>query len=504
MTPFELAVPRSLREAVALLDPDDPSVRAIAGGTALVNMMKVGVFQPTRLVSLRSVEPECSPIALDDDGALHIGALTSLAAVEYSSMVRDFAPVITRTLRTLSNVRTRNVATIGGHLAHADPHMDLPPVLIALSARVRVVGPAREREIAVEELFAGYYETTLARDELIAELIIPPQKGRRAAYQKCTTRSADDWPALGVAAAVDASDGTIREARIVVSAATPKATRLRRAEAILLEGAADSVLRRAAEAAAQEADVIADHHGSAAYKRQLVRVHVERAVRNALAAAYGTRVMKAAHTETSQVGRSTPRLEAREKVSGRAEYIHNLRLPGMLYGKVFRSTLAHGRLKSIDVAAAAAVKGVHRVVTGEDVKRVISNPYDGPIFHDQPILAIDKVHHVGQAVAVVLAADPHVAEAGRATDRRRVRGTACGVRRSGGDEANVARGARGAQACWHVPGFQGPRRPPRHEPASALQTAPRRRAGRFCQRRSHLRAHVQHDADHAHDASSRS
>jgi carbon-monoxide dehydrogenase medium subunit len=179
-------------------------------------------------------------------------------------------------------VRTRNVATIGGHLAHADPHMDLPPVLIALSARVRVVGPAHEREIAVEDLFAGYYETTLARDELIAELIVPPQKGRRAAYQKCTTRSADDWPALGIAAAVDVTDGAIREAKIVVSAATAKATRLKGAEAILLEGASDAVLRRAADDAAQEADVIADHHGSAAYKRQLVRVHVERALRNAL------------------------------------------------------------------------------------------------------------------------------------------------------------------------------------------------------------------------------
>jgi len=120
--------------------------------------------------------------------------------------------------------------------------------------------------------------------------------------------------------------------------------------------------------------------------------------------------MKTATTEASQIGRSLPRLEAREKVSGRAEYVHNFRLPGMLYGKVFRSTLAHGRIKSIDVSAAAAVKGVHSVVTAEDVKRIIPHPYYGPIFHDQPILAIDKVRHVGESVAVVLASDPHVAE----------------------------------------------------------------------------------------------
>jgi carbon-monoxide dehydrogenase medium subunit len=283
MMPFEIAEPRSLHEAIALLDPEDPSVRVIAGGTALVNMMKAGVFNPTRLVSLRSIESDYARISLSDEGELRIGALAPLSTLEYSQAVRESAPVITQTLRTLSNVRTRNVATVGGHLAHADPHMDLPPVLIALSARVRVVGPSREREIALEELFAGYYETTLARDEVIAELIVPPQKSRRAAYLKCTTRSADDWPALGVAAAVEAEGDRIREARIVVSAATAKATRLAQAEAILLEGAADTVLRHAAEAAAAEVEVIADHHGSAAYKRQLVRVHVERAVRKALA-----------------------------------------------------------------------------------------------------------------------------------------------------------------------------------------------------------------------------
>jgi CO/xanthine dehydrogenase Mo-binding subunit len=112
----------------------------------------------------------------------------------------------------------------------------------------------------------------------------------------------------------------------------------------------------------------------------------------------------------AQVGRSLPRLEAREKVTGRAEYTHTMRLPGMLHGKIFRSTVAHGRIKSIDTSAAKAVPGVYRVVTSEDVRKVIPEPYYGPAFHDQPILAIGKVHYVGEPVAVVLAADPHVAE----------------------------------------------------------------------------------------------
>ncbi len=111
-----------------------------------------------------------------------------------------------------------------------------------------------------------------------------------------------------------------------------------------------------------------------------------------------------------QVGRSLPRIEAREKVTGRAEYTHTMRLAGMLHAKIFRSTIAHGRIKSIDTAAAAEIPGVHRIVTSADVRKVIPEPYYGPAFHDQPILAIDKVHYVGEPVAVVLAADPHIAE----------------------------------------------------------------------------------------------
>ena len=115
-------------------------------------------------------------------------------------------------------------------------------------------------------------------------------------------------------------------------------------------------------------------------------------------------------TETPQVGRSVPRLESWLKVTGRAEYVHNLRLPGMLYGKIFRSTVAHGRIKRIDVAAAQALAGVYRVITAREVKELIAEPYYGPAFHDQPILAVDKVRYVGEPVAVVLASDPHIAE----------------------------------------------------------------------------------------------
>jgi CO/xanthine dehydrogenase Mo-binding subunit len=112
----------------------------------------------------------------------------------------------------------------------------------------------------------------------------------------------------------------------------------------------------------------------------------------------------------AQVGRSVPRLESRDKVTGRAEYTHTMRLPGMLHAKLFRSTVAHGRIKSVDTSAARSFPGVAHVVTIEDIRKVIPDPYYGPAFHDQPILADGKVRFVGEPVAAVLAADPHVAE----------------------------------------------------------------------------------------------
>jgi CO/xanthine dehydrogenase Mo-binding subunit len=112
----------------------------------------------------------------------------------------------------------------------------------------------------------------------------------------------------------------------------------------------------------------------------------------------------------AQVGRSVPRLESRDKVTGRAEYTHVMRVPGMVYAKLFRSTVAHGKIKSVDTSAAKKVPGVLHVVTVDDVMKVLASPYYGPAFHDQPILAHEKVRFVGEPVAAVIATDPHIAE----------------------------------------------------------------------------------------------
>jgi aerobic carbon-monoxide dehydrogenase medium subunit len=286
MIPFELAEPRSLSEAIGLLDRDDPAIRPIAGGTALLLMMKAGFFRPIRLVSLRRIEPRFARIEVETDGALRIGAMATLAALEQSAAVAAHASVITRTMRRLANVRVRNVATVGGNLAHADPHLDLPPVWIALGAHALIIGDGSEREVPVEDFFTGYYETVLRHDEVVAELVVPAQRGRRAAYLKCTTRSAEDWPALGIAVSLTLEDGAIVDARVALGAATARAMRLHGAEAVL-NGAPpdDATLARAGEAAEAETEIAPDDRGSAPYKRHLLRVFLGRAVKAAIGAA---------------------------------------------------------------------------------------------------------------------------------------------------------------------------------------------------------------------------
>jgi carbon-monoxide dehydrogenase medium subunit len=250
MAPFELAEPKSLPEALSLLG--DEGARAFGGGTALMLMMKAGVLRPTRLVSLRKLGLD----RIEAAGSLRIGAMTTLRSLERHPSVRKSWPVLARALRTLSNVRVRNVATVGGALAHADPHMDLPPLLAALGARVFIAGKGGERSLPVEELYAGYLENTLAPGELISRVEIPEPRGH-AAYLKCTIRSADDWPAVGVAVALG------KEERIFVSAAVDRPTRI------------------AGEADIAKLNIEGDLHGSADYKRHLVQVYLRRALHEA-------------------------------------------------------------------------------------------------------------------------------------------------------------------------------------------------------------------------------
>jgi carbon-monoxide dehydrogenase medium subunit len=282
---FELLEPATLPDAVALLDPDDAGIRAIAGGTALSLMVQSHIFRPTRLVSLRKLDGEMRGVHVEPDGSLRIGAMTTLTELERSPVLAIAEPVLASALHTLSNVRVRNVATIGGHLAHGDPHMDLPPIMVTLNARVRAVSPRGERWIDVADLITGYYETSLAGDELIAEVHVPTQPvGSRQAYAKFTALSADDWPSVGVAVWVRREDDAIAEARIAIGGATDHPTRMTSAEALLIGVPSAKMFADSADSAAEELEPIGDLRGSGPYKREMVRVHVRRALERVTAA----------------------------------------------------------------------------------------------------------------------------------------------------------------------------------------------------------------------------
>ena len=286
MASFELVEPASLNEAFEYLRSGDPAVRPFGGGTALMLMMKAQIFKPVRLVSLRRLGAPFDGIDLSpDETSFRIGAMTTFAALEHSPAIRSHLPVVTETMKTLANVRVRNVATVGGNLAHGDPHLDLPPVWMALGARIRILGKAGERVIPVGELFAGYYETTLAQGEVIAELQVPIRPDWRSHYAKVTTRAEHDWPALGIAVSARSKAGLVEDVSLVLSAAVDRPTRLASAEKVL-RGARldDATLQRAGEAAVAEVEIESDSRGTADYKKHLLRVHLGRAMRQIVGA----------------------------------------------------------------------------------------------------------------------------------------------------------------------------------------------------------------------------
>ncbi|MEI7785055.1 MAG: FAD binding domain-containing protein [Betaproteobacteria bacterium] len=282
MTPFEFLVPYSLEEALSLLDPEDPGIRPLSGGTAVMLMMKAGVLRPTRLVSLHKIGQQHAAIEVNPAGELLIGGQAKLADIECHRAVRADWPLLAQALRGVANARVRAVATLGGCISHADPHLDMPPVLSALEARITITGPLGSRTVRAEDFSTGYYETVVQRDELVTGVVVPPQAGP-GAYLKMTTRAAHDWPALGVAVVLKMNGEQVQRASVFTGAATDRPTRLHQAQSVLEQrGLEASALRAAAEAAAAEAPLMGDAHGSAPYKGQLLKVALPRAIEAAL------------------------------------------------------------------------------------------------------------------------------------------------------------------------------------------------------------------------------
>jgi aerobic carbon-monoxide dehydrogenase medium subunit len=278
MRPFDLFQPRTTTEAIGLLQEHGDDAQIVAGGAMLLILMQQGLVSPGVLVSVNDIDElgGCE----NRDGALVIGATATLRQIEQSSLVADRFTILREALLQVANVRVRNVATLGGHLAHSDPHLDLPPVLVALGASVQLRGSGGSRELPVEDFFTGHYENALEPGEMIVSIIVPPpQPGWHGTYLKYCSLTPTDWPTVGVAAMVRVDAHRIAEARIVAGSVAERPLRLTEAEALLMgQLPTPELLGEVGAAYAAAADPLADVRGSEEYKRKVTGVFVKRAI----------------------------------------------------------------------------------------------------------------------------------------------------------------------------------------------------------------------------------
>lgn len=278
MRAFDLLQPGTVEEALEALHEYGDNARLIAGGAMLTILLRERLIDPTHLISLLDI-PGLDEIA-SESGELRIGATATLRSIEQSLAVQRTCAVLSEAAHLVGNIRVRNVATIGGHLAQADVHLDLPPVLAALRAEVDVQARSGQRAIRVEDFFTGYYETSLAPDEMIVRLRVPvPPLNLRGAYLKYCSLSPNDWPTVGVAAFLQGLDGRASDVRIVVGSVSERPLRLPEAEAILEgERLQLSAIAEVGRRYAAAADPLPDHRGSVEYKREVTAVCVRRAI----------------------------------------------------------------------------------------------------------------------------------------------------------------------------------------------------------------------------------
>jgi len=284
---FDYRAPRTLDEALAILQEYGDDARVIAGGTALVTMMRQRLMQPRCLVSVRDVEGLGRIEARN--GAVRLGALVTHREAETSPLLQERLPVLAETFRRVGTIRIRNMATVGGALAHADPNQDPPVTLIALDASVEIQRAGGRREVPLAAFFRDYYEPALEPGELVTTVtlpLLPPASG--ASFIKFLPRTADDYATVAVAATVTLEpDGErCREARIALGSVGMTPLRGRAAAAVLTgQRFAERVLEAAGDAAKGEVDPLSDHRGSAVYKREMTAVMVVRALTQAWDAA---------------------------------------------------------------------------------------------------------------------------------------------------------------------------------------------------------------------------
>jgi carbon-monoxide dehydrogenase medium subunit len=284
---FEYFSPTTLQEALALLRTYGEEAKVLSGGQSLIPLMKLRLASPSYLIDINRI-PGLDFIE-ERDGYLRLGALTREATLEDSQLLRTKYPIVVETSAVIADPLVRNLATLGGNLAHADPANDHPATMLALEAEVIAVGPDGGRTIPITQFFSGYFTTALRPNEILTVIRLPMPPARSGGAYVKLERKVGDFAIVGVAAHVTLdTTGACAQAGIGLTNVGSVPLKALQAEAFLRGRHLDlETIKQAALLAAEAADPEADLRGSVAYKRDLVRVLTTRALQRAVQRADG-------------------------------------------------------------------------------------------------------------------------------------------------------------------------------------------------------------------------
>jgi len=283
---FEYFSPKTLAEAIALLQQHGSDAKILAGGQSLIPLMKLRMASPKRLIDLNRVNG--LSYIKESDGFLTIGALTRESEIDGSELIHKKYPILADTAAVIGDPLVRNMATVGGNLAHADPANDHPATMLALGTEVVATGPKGARKIPIGEFFTDLFTTSLKPDEILTEIRIPIPPARSGGAYLKVERKVGDFAAAAVAVQITLDGNTVKKVGIGLTNVGPTPIKASRAEKALLGKPAEQKnIEEAARIASEEAQPVDDLRGSADYKRSLVRVLTARALQKAIARAKG-------------------------------------------------------------------------------------------------------------------------------------------------------------------------------------------------------------------------
>ena len=284
---FDYHAPRTLAEAVALLTKLGDSAKVLSGGQSLLPLLKLRLGQADHLVDIGRI-PGLEYIK-EEGGSLRIGGRTRESALEHSELIRTRYPILLDTVRVIADPLVRNMATVGGNLAHGDPGNDHPATMLVLGAQVVATGPKGERVIPIDKFFLGLFSTALKADEIVTEIRIPfPEARSGGAYLKFERKVGDYATAAAAAYVTLGASGVVEKAGLALTNAGPTAVRAAAAEKHLIGQKPDAAtLTEAARIAAQATSPNADRRGATDYKKEMGRVMATRALEKAIQRAGG-------------------------------------------------------------------------------------------------------------------------------------------------------------------------------------------------------------------------